>query len=89
MKYRRFFSDEERRKAKATRTGVSVAEYDALLAAGKKWCWPCRTWHDRTEFGPDRSTSDGLQAMCRTSKRAYLRDWARESRALARKPVQR
>lgn len=83
------FTDEERRRGKATRVRVSLAEYDAQIAAGKKWCWKCQQWHDRAAFGPNRSTSDGLQAMCRTSKRAYMRDWARESRALTRKRVAR
>lgn len=49
----------------AKRLGISVDEYKARRDAGEKWCLGCRKWHDTSEFGMDRTTSDGLNAVCR------------------------
>lgn len=56
------------RKQAAKRIGVSLAEYDARLIAGQKWCGRCRRWHARRLFGADSSRSDGLATTCRVSR---------------------
>lgn len=52
-------------KTAARRAGISVAEYERLVAAGKKRCTSCTRWRNRSAFGNDRSRSDGLAARCR------------------------
>lgn len=56
------------RKVHAARMGITLDEYDARVAAGKKRCTRCKAWHPRSAFGADRSRSDGLDASCRTSR---------------------
>lgn len=55
-------------KAAARRTGLPPETYAARVEAGEKWCTRCKAWHPRSDFGEDRSRSDGLTAMCRRSK---------------------
>lgn len=43
---------ERLRKATATKHGLTLADYDALLAAGQLWCTGCKAWHDRLAFRP-------------------------------------
>ncbi|MFE4658109.1 hypothetical protein ACFRFJ_15665 [Streptomyces hydrogenans] len=52
-------------RSAARRLGVSDDEYVARFERGEKWCGGCRTWHDRSHFGPDRGRGDGLQPRCR------------------------
>lgn len=54
-------------KTAAKRIGVPLAEYQQRLAEGLKYCWPCRTWHSRTDFATDASRGDGLKASCRAA----------------------
>lgn len=56
------------RRTAATRIGVTLAEYDARLLAGEKWCGSCRTWHGRGRFELDRSRTDGLSAVCAAAR---------------------
>lgn len=72
-RYSRVFTAEERRKSHAAQLGIPLSEYDARIAAGQKWCWHCRCWCDRADFGPNRSNADGLQPMCGECRRAYSR----------------
>jgi hypothetical protein len=55
-------------KVAAHRTGFSVEQYQANVAAGLKWCMRCKAWHLRTEFGRDRSRTDGLSSKCIKSR---------------------
>ena len=57
-------------KVAAHRIGIDVAEYEARVAAGLKWCSRCKEWHLREAFGIDRSRGDGLAAACRDSLEA-------------------
>lgn len=41
---------ERLRKATATKHGLTLAEYDAMLAAGQMWCTGCKEWHDSSAF---------------------------------------
>lgn len=56
------------RATAAARLGISLAEYDENVAAGKKWCGGCRTWEPRDAFAADRSRGDGLMSHCRQSR---------------------
>lgn len=51
-------------KTAARRTGLSLSDYQARVAAGEKWCTGCKAWHRRGDFPRDRSRSDGLKAKC-------------------------
>ncbi|MFJ1653455.1 hypothetical protein ACIOC2_19110 [Streptomyces sp. NPDC088337] len=53
------------RSTAAARLGMALAEYDAKLAAGQKWCTGCKAWHQRNAFAQDASRTDGLSARCR------------------------
>lgn len=61
------------RKGAAKRLGVAADEYRARLAAGSKWCFRCRSWHPKRDFGRDRSREDGLSASCLASGRVKVR----------------
>ncbi len=52
------------RRAWATRLGLSVEQYNALVAAGQKWCGGCKEWHPTSRFGQDRTRYDGLTSRC-------------------------
>lgn len=52
-------------KVAAARIGVSLAYYEAQVAAGQKWCTGCRQWHVITEFAIDRSRGDNHTKWCR------------------------
>lgn len=63
------------RKVAAARIGVPLAEYDARVMRGEKWCMACKRWHLRKAFGRDASRGDGLAARClgsNSSKSAAL-----------------
>ena len=47
----------------------AVVTRDVARAAGLKRCSGCHDWHPVDRFGPNRSASDGLSAMCRESTR--------------------
>lgn len=51
-------------KAAATRIGVTVDEYRAHIASGRKWCTGCKNWHPVTAFLRDPGRTDGLAARC-------------------------
>ena len=61
-------------KAAAARVGLSLAAYQAKLAAAEKWCTGCKAWHLRTEFDVDKSRADGLFAKCRAARRRDHRE---------------
>lgn len=56
------------RKAAAARLGLSPSLYEAMCAAGNKWCIACKRWHSRRWFGSDKSRTDGLAARCTRSR---------------------
>lgn len=37
----------------------------------QKWCTSCKTTHDRSAFGADRSRPDGLAAACRVARKRH------------------
>lgn len=45
-----------------------------------KYCWFHGGEHPLSEFGPNRSRSDGLQLICREAMREYQRDYRRRNR---------
>lgn len=49
------------------RIGLSPDEYAERIAAGQKWCRACRSWHQRSAFGVDRSRGDGRASRCKAS----------------------
>ncbi len=53
----------------AGRLGLELAEYEAMLAAGRKWCTGCQAWHTKSVFGRNRARNDGLQTHCRAWRR--------------------
>lgn len=55
------------RKVAAKRLGLTLAEYDARIAAGLKWCGKCREWQPTGDFGIDRTRGDGLASHCSAS----------------------
>lgn len=60
-------------KARAARAGVSV---ELLLEHERRnefWCFRCRAFHFRSEFGDDRTRSDGRDRSCRESRNAVAR----------------
>lgn len=60
-------------KLAAAVTGLSVEEYAGRRASGEKFCMRCREWHAISEFGSDRTRSDGLDPSCRKSRNAMQR----------------
>lgn len=48
----------------AKRLHLPLADYVAMVDAGLKYCWRCRSWKVRPAFGIDRSRGDGLAACC-------------------------
>ena len=60
-----------RYKQGASRLGISVEEYQQRVADGQRRCAGCHAWHPVSEFGRDRSTTDGLNRICRAYARAY------------------
>jgi len=53
----------------ARRAGVSVGEYRQRVEQGQKYCWRCRSWRARSDYGVDRSRWDGLSAICTPCRR--------------------
>lgn len=56
------------RRIAAARIGIPFETYEAMLAAGMKWCTTCKKWHKRREFGADSSRTDGLSTRCLASQ---------------------
>lgn len=61
------------RKAAAHRLHLPLEDYLAHVRAGEKYCWRCRAWHARSEFGVERDRPDGLTPYCLASKRVKVR----------------
>jgi hypothetical protein len=51
------------------RNNIGVDEFQNNLSAGLKWCFGCKTWHEKNNFGSDRSRDDGLAASCKKYRR--------------------
>lgn len=56
-------------KVAAKRVGLTLAEYEARLADGQKWCTQCKAWHPLAEFGRDPARTDGYDTRCLASRR--------------------
>lgn len=52
-------------KVAAKRSGVTVEEYRARVAAGLKRCCGCKVWRSIEQFCNDSSRSDGIACSCR------------------------
>ena len=57
----------------SARVGIPVAEYQARVDAGEKWCIGCKDWHSRSNFQRDRTRGDGLKARCVAACRGQKR----------------
>jgi hypothetical protein len=57
----------------AKKAGVTRAEWLRRVDIGLKWCYRCKEWHSRTEFGMDRKRADGIAAACRSARRTFDR----------------
>jgi 5-methylcytosine-specific restriction endonuclease McrA len=56
------------RKTAAKRLGLTLAEYEAKVAAALKWCGRCREWHPTAAFGADLTRGDRLASRCADSQ---------------------
>lgn len=54
----------------AQKTGCSLQEWLHRVDIGQKWCFRCKAWHAKSEFGRDRNRGDGFSAACLASRRA-------------------
>jgi hypothetical protein len=61
-------------KVAAKRLGISLEEYSAILAGGRKLCTACGILHQLSDFGTDRRSPDRRAAFCRSSRNAKLRE---------------
>ena len=52
----------------ANKAGVTLPHYLREVAAGRKWCYLCREFHDRAAFGADATRFDGLDAACKVAR---------------------
>ena|SRR3990167_4822704 len=57
----------------AKKSGISAVEYVRRSNAGRKWCVLCRKWHQRKDFGKDKTRWDGLFPSCFTSRSEFSR----------------
>ena len=64
---------ERLRKATATKLGLTLAEYDAHLAAGELWCTGCKGWHDSSAFYPNAHWCKASTAADKRARRD--REW--------------
>jgi 5-methylcytosine-specific restriction endonuclease McrA len=55
-------------KVLAKKSGMSFSDFMNFQAAGNKWCWRCRNFHNHSAFNKDRSRYDGFVSVCRNSK---------------------
>ena len=52
-------------KIAAGRRGLSLDEYLAEIASGRKWCTACKQWKLRKDFNADNTRGDKLATLCR------------------------
>lgn len=55
-------------KIAAKKAGVSLPEYLENIADGLKWCYSCREWLSKSQFGKDKHRGDKLAAICSTCR---------------------
>lgn len=58
----------------AKKTGLSVNAYVAMRESGKKWCFRCRSWHEKSAFGRDVTRFDGMDASCKEARKIWHED---------------
>ena len=51
-------------KVAALRLGLALQDYEALVAAGRRWCTNCKAWRLARCFGADVSRRDGIATTC-------------------------
>lgn len=61
-------STEGAMKVAATRVGLSLEEYRENQARGLRWCCRCKQWHERSAFGLDAKSTDGVARSCLASR---------------------
>lgn len=57
----------------AKKVGITRAEWLRRVDIGLKWCYRCKAWHPRSDFGLDRKRVDGMASACRTGRSAFDR----------------
>lgn len=60
-------------KVSAKKAGLTLDEYKATLESGLKRCTRCKAWKPLSDFGNDRSRSDGLDASCLECRHVKVR----------------
>ncbi len=60
-------------KRSAKNAGMTIEEYQLKVSAGFKRCTRCKTWKLISEFGNDRTRSDGVDATCFSCRRVKER----------------
>ena len=56
-------------KISAKRLGLTYDEYLSRVERGLKHCTRCKSWHQTSSFGRDRTRYDGLDAVCHACRR--------------------
>ncbi len=51
-------------KIAAKKIGIAVEQYYNFINEGFKWCYACRTWQLRENYGRDKLKGDGLSGRC-------------------------
>lgn len=62
------------------------AVIQAMRDQGQKWCHGCAGFHPLSDFGPDRTRPDGLDVLCRPSRREKGRQGHARKRGDAYRP---
>jgi hypothetical protein len=75
-------------KVAAKRIGICFEAYIENIVAGRRWCHACQSFHEKPEFGIDRTRGDGLARLCLKAKAKRCRTSYRPvARARGRKFV--
>lgn len=61
-------------KIAAGKAGCSLEEYEINVLRGLKWCTRCRVWHERDQFGIDKTRTDGKAAQCLVGRKSLFKD---------------
>ncbi len=83
-RHRQLFTAEQRALSNAHQIGITLEEYRAEKALGRKWCFRCRCFVSCEGFGRNQSNYDGLASMCRSCKAGYDKAYTAKQRRLSR-----
>lgn len=64
---------EKWRRAAASKIGLTLARYEEMRAARRKFCWRCSNWLPESCYGRCKARCDGLSAICKQCRRDYDR----------------